>query len=63
MGAGLTALILVLGLSLGGLTAIWGFLQLARRPDAWTKSAGGLLAVNAVLLLLAMGIVPRLFGA
>jgi uncharacterized membrane protein len=60
-GAGVTALIVVIGLVLGGATALYGILQLVRRPDAWTKMSGSLLAANAVLLLLAIGIVPKLF--
>ncbi len=59
-GAGLTALALVLGLVLGGTTALFGYYQLIRRPDAWTKTARGLLAVNTVLLLGAVAIVPKL---
>jgi hypothetical protein len=59
-GAGLTALALVLGLILGGATALFGFHQLIRRPHAWTKATGALLAVNTVLLLGAIAIVPNL---
>jgi uncharacterized membrane protein YdcZ (DUF606 family) len=59
-GAGLTALALVLGLVLGGTTALFGFHQLIRRPGAWTKTTGALLAVNTILLLGAVAIVPNL---
>jgi hypothetical protein len=59
-GAGLTALALVLGLVLGGTTALFGFHQLIRRPGAWTKTTGFLLALNTILLLGAVAIVPRL---
>jgi hypothetical protein len=59
-GAGLTALTLVLGLVLGGATALFGFYQVVRRPDAWTKTARALLAVNTVLLLGAIAVVPNL---
>jgi uncharacterized membrane protein YdcZ (DUF606 family) len=59
-GAGLTALALVFGLVLGGITALFGFHQLVRRPGAWTKTTGFLLAVNAILLLGAVAIVPKL---
>ena|SRR5687768_359402 len=60
-GAGLTALALVVGVLLGGTTALFGFHQLIRRPGAWTKTTGVLLAVNTVLLLGAVAIVPNLF--
>ena len=60
-GAGFTALILVLGLVLGALTAVFGIFQLGRRPDAWTKKSGSLLALNVILLLMALAFVPGLF--
>ena len=59
-GAGVTALILVSGLVAGGTTALFGFYQLIRRPDAWTKATKVFLAVNAALLVGASAIVPKL---
>lgn len=60
-GAGVTALTFVLGLVLSGMTTLFGFYQLARKSDAWTIKSGSLLAVNVVLLLLALAVVTRLF--
>jgi hypothetical protein len=59
-GAGLTALAVVVGVVLGGATALFGYYQFLRRPRAWSKGTGALLAVNTILLLVSVAIVPNL---
>ena len=59
-GAGLTAFTLVVGLVLGGATALFGFYYSIRRRGAWTKRTSVLLAVNTVLLIGAVLVVPNL---
>jgi hypothetical protein len=61
-GAGLTAVMLVLGVVLGGVTALFAGYQFIRRPGARTKTASILLGINSVLLLAAVAIVPNLIG-
>jgi hypothetical protein len=59
-GSSLTAVALVLGVVCGGITALCAGYQLIRRPDAWNWKWSVLLVVNAVLLLIAVMLVPNL---